>query len=77
MAPASVLDWSEPRQQWRYPKASARTEPVKTQSTVELNDKEADTAYKKICKFLKRLKSKKCETLLDYSFFLPRLCAYL
>lgn len=36
---------------------------MKTQSTIELNDKEADTAYKKICKFLRRIKSKKCERL--------------
>ncbi|XP_016843507.1 glycogen synthase kinase-3 beta isoform X3 [Nasonia vitripennis] len=62
MAPASVLDWSEPRQQWRYPKGNntRMRQQVKTQSTIELNEKEADTAYKKICKFLRRLKSKKC-----------------
>ena len=72
MAPASVLDWSEPRQQqqqqWRgYGSkncgTTARPQPVKTQSTIELSDKEADTAYKKICKFLRRLKSKKCEVI--------------
>lgn len=62
MAPASVLDWTEPRQQWRYPKARPELV-VKTQSTIELSDKEADTAYKKICKFLRRLRSKKCEQI--------------
>ncbi|XP_058803713.1 glycogen synthase kinase-3 beta-like isoform X2 [Phymastichus coffea] len=63
MAPASVLDWSEPRQTWRYPKGSsakATERAVQTQSSVELSDKQADTAYKKICKFLRRLKSKRC-----------------
>jgi hypothetical protein len=80
MAPASLLDWSEPRQQWRYPKRMTvmakihNSQTIKMQSTIDLNEKEADTAYKKICKFLKRLKSKKCESI--YNFFFPSLKIY-
>lgn len=69
MAPASVLDWSEPRQNWRCPRVTINNNSsnsddkenkvLQTQSTVELNDKQVDTAYKRICKFLRRLGSSK------------------
>ncbi|XP_015594085.1 glycogen synthase kinase-3 beta-like isoform X2 [Cephus cinctus] len=63
MAPANTLDWSEPCQQWRYPKlcsSGQRHERIKSRSTMDLGSKEvADTAYKKICKFLRSLGSKK------------------
>ena len=36
------------------------------QSTIELSDKETDSAYKKICKFLRRLKPKKSCKLLYF-----------
>ena len=64
MAPASTLDWSEPCQQWRYPKigtSGQKFETCKSKSTVDLGNKEADTAYKKICNFLRKLRSKKRE----------------
>ncbi|KAF7379608.1 hypothetical protein HZH66_014979 [Vespula vulgaris] len=60
MAPASTLDWSEPCQQWRYPKlcpSGQRHE--RTKNGVELNGKEANGAYKKFCKFLRQLGSKR------------------
>ncbi|XP_012227969.1 glycogen synthase kinase-3 beta isoform X2 [Linepithema humile] len=62
MAPASTLDYSEPCQQWRYPKICSVTADEKTdcpKSTVESNGKEANSAYKKFCKFLRRLSNKK------------------
>lgn len=62
MAPASTLDYSEPCQQWRYPKIYSVTADEKTdcpKSTVESNGKEANSAYKKFCKFLRRLSNKK------------------
>lgn len=80
MSPASLLDWSEPRQQWRYPKGMTvatrihNSQTIKMQSRIDLNDKEADTAYKKICKFLRRLKSNKCES--KYNIFLPSFHIY-
>ncbi|XP_043487828.1 glycogen synthase kinase-3 beta-like isoform X3 [Polistes fuscatus] len=60
MAPASTLDWSEPCQQWRYPKlcpSGQRHE--RTKNGVELNGKEPNGAYKKFCKFLRQLGSKR------------------
>ncbi|XP_032679959.1 glycogen synthase kinase-3 beta isoform X3 [Odontomachus brunneus] len=60
MAPANTLDWSEPCQQWRYPKicpTSQKSE--RTKNAVELSGKEANSAYKKFCKFLRRLGNKK------------------
>ncbi|XP_051169545.1 glycogen synthase kinase-3 beta isoform X1 [Leptopilina boulardi] len=62
MAPASTLNFSEPCQQWRYPKignSGPKLETSRSKSTIDLKNKEADTAYKKICKFIRRLKSKK------------------
>ncbi|XP_011065078.1 PREDICTED: glycogen synthase kinase-3 beta-like isoform X4 [Acromyrmex echinatior] len=62
MAPANNLDWSEPCQQWRYPKfypTAAGQKNERPKSAVELGGKEANTAYKKFCKFLRRLSSKK------------------
>ncbi|XP_070169413.1 glycogen synthase kinase-3 beta isoform X1 [Polyergus mexicanus] len=62
MAPANNLDWSEPCQQWRYPKIFSATTDEKSErpkSAVELSGKEANTAYKKFCKFLRRLGNRK------------------
>ncbi|XP_071642565.1 glycogen synthase kinase-3 beta isoform X2 [Temnothorax americanus] len=62
MAPANNLDWSEPCQQWRYPKFCPTATGQKNErpkSAVELGGKEANTAYKKFCKFLRRLSNKK------------------
>lgn len=61
MAPAVTLDWSEPRQHWRYPKfcPSGQQKHERAKSAMELSSKEANTAYKKFCKFLRRLSSKK------------------
>ncbi|XP_029157907.1 glycogen synthase kinase-3 beta-like isoform X2 [Nylanderia fulva] len=65
MAPANNLDWSEPCQQWRYPKffstAADQKSAERPKSAVELtmNGKETNTAYKKFCKFLRRLSNKK------------------
>ncbi|KAL0134132.1 hypothetical protein PUN28_001171 [Cardiocondyla obscurior] len=61
MAPANNLDWSEPCQQ-RRPKFCATTSVLineRPKSAVELGGKEANTAYKKFCKFLRRLSNKK------------------
>ncbi|KAK1134663.1 hypothetical protein K0M31_007443 [Melipona bicolor] len=60
MAPAATLDWSEPCQHWRYPKfcPSGQQKHERAKSAMELSSKEA-TAYKKFCKFLRRLKHKK------------------
>ncbi|KAL6438822.1 hypothetical protein ACFW04_003720 [Cataglyphis niger] len=65
MAPANNLDWSEPCQQWRYPKIFPATTDQKSErpkSAVELSGKEANTAYKKFCKFLRRLGNRKLAT---------------
>lgn len=61
MAPAATLDWSEPCQHWRYPKFCPAGQPKheRAKSAMELSSKEANTAYKKFCKFLRRLKNKK------------------
>ncbi|RLU23167.1 hypothetical protein DMN91_005445 [Ooceraea biroi] len=62
MAPANNLDCTEPCQQWRYPKLCPATDSQKNErpkSAVELSGKEANTAYKKFCKFLRRLSTKK------------------
>ncbi|XP_076764518.1 glycogen synthase kinase-3 beta isoform X4 [Xylocopa sonorina] len=61
MAPAATLDWSEPCQHWRYPKfcPSGQQKHERAKSAMELSSKEANTAYKKFCKFLRRLKNKK------------------
>ncbi|XP_043251639.1 glycogen synthase kinase-3 beta-like isoform X4 [Colletes gigas] len=61
MAPATALDWSEPRQHWRYPKfcPSGQEKHERAKSAMELSSKEANTAYKKFCKFLRRLGNKK------------------
>lgn len=61
MAPAATLDWSEPCQHWRYPKfcPSGQQKHERAKSAMELSSKEANTAYKKFCKFLRRLKHKK------------------
>ncbi|XP_015511505.1 glycogen synthase kinase-3 beta isoform X1 [Neodiprion pinetum] len=62
MAPANTLNWSEPRQEWRYPKfclSGQRGDKPASKSTLEVNEKEADSAYKKICKFLRNLGVKK------------------
>lgn len=66
MAPANNLDWSEPCQQWRYPKFCPTTTGQKNErpkSAVELGGKEANTAYKKFCKFLRRLGNKKRKSI--------------
>ncbi|XP_012244811.1 glycogen synthase kinase-3 beta-like isoform X3 [Bombus vosnesenskii] len=61
MAPAAALDWSEPCQHWRYPKfcPSGQQKHERAKSAMELSSKEANTAYKKFCKFLRRLKNRK------------------
>nr|XP_031842684.1 glycogen synthase kinase-3 beta-like isoform X4 [Nomia melanderi] len=61
MAPATALDWSEPCQHWRYPKLcpSGQTKNEKAKSAMELSGKEANSAYKKFCKFLRRLGNRK------------------
>ncbi|XP_012140031.1 glycogen synthase kinase-3 beta isoform X2 [Megachile rotundata] len=61
MAPAVTLDWSEPRQHWRYPKLcpAGQQKHERAKSAMELSSKEANTAYKKFCKFVRRLRSKK------------------
>ncbi|KAG7197366.1 hypothetical protein KM043_018473 [Ampulex compressa] len=60
MAPATTLDWSEPCQQWRYPKFCPPGQKYeKAKSAVELSSKEANSAYKKLCKFLRRLGNKR------------------
>ncbi|XP_043590557.1 glycogen synthase kinase-3 beta-like isoform X3 [Bombus pyrosoma] len=61
MAPAATLDWSEPCQHWRYPKfcPSGQQKHERAKSAMELSSKEANTAYKKFCKFLRRLKNRK------------------
>ncbi|XP_017765654.1 PREDICTED: glycogen synthase kinase-3 beta-like isoform X3 [Eufriesea mexicana] len=61
MAPAATLDWSEPCQHWRYPKfcPAGQQKHERAKSAMELSSKEANTAYKKFCKFLRRLKNKK------------------
>jgi len=63
MAPANNLDRAaEPCRQWRYPKLCPTIDSQKNErpkSTVELSSKEADTTYKKFCKFLRRLSTKK------------------
>ncbi|KZC13565.1 Protein kinase shaggy [Dufourea novaeangliae] len=61
MAPASTLDWSEPCQHWRYPKFCPSGQPKneRAKSAMELSSKDANTAYKKFCKFLRRLGNKK------------------
>lgn len=65
MAPATALDWSEPCQHWRYPKLcpSGQAKNEKAKSAMELSGKEANSAYKKFCKFLRRLGNKKRECL--------------
>ncbi|KOC60241.1 hypothetical protein WH47_09015 [Habropoda laboriosa] len=66
MAPAVTLDWSEPCQHWRYPKfcPAGQQKHERAKSAMELSSKEANTAYKKFCKFLRRLKNKKRKSLL-------------
>ncbi|XP_076659349.1 glycogen synthase kinase-3 beta isoform X4 [Halictus rubicundus] len=61
MAPATGLDWSEPCQHWRYPKLcpSGQQKNERVKSAMELSSKEANTAYKKFCKFLRRLGNRK------------------
>ncbi|XP_076683295.1 glycogen synthase kinase-3 beta isoform X2 [Andrena cerasifolii] len=61
MAPATALDWSEPCQQWRYPKfcPPGQQKNERAKSAMELRSKDANTAYKKFCKFLRRLGNKK------------------
>ncbi|XP_012256015.1 glycogen synthase kinase-3 beta isoform X1 [Athalia rosae] len=64
MAPANTLDWSEPRQdQWRYRKIcplGQKSDKVTSESALELNNtSKADSTYKKICKFLRNLGTKK------------------
>ena len=63
MAPANTLDWAEPCQQWRYPKLNSGPKQgiPRSNTVVGPDDKEATSGYKKICKFLKRLKSTKRE----------------
>lgn len=82
MAPASTLNFSEPCQRWRYPKLGSTVEKLdnsRSKSTIDLKNKEADTAYKKICKFIRRLKTKKREFRVFFFFryfeekFLPFL----
>jgi len=66
MAPSNNLDWSEPCQQWRYPKfcpTAAGQKNERPKSAVELGGKEANTAYKKFCKFLRRLSNKKRKSI--------------
>lgn len=65
MAPAAALDWSEPCQHWRYPKfcPSGQQKHERAKSAMELSSKEANTAYKKFCKFLRRLKNRKRKLL--------------
>jgi len=63
MAPANNLDCAaEPCRQWRYPKLCPTTDSQKNErpkSAVELSGKEIDSTYKKFCKFLRRLNTKK------------------
>ncbi|XP_006608582.1 glycogen synthase kinase-3 beta-like isoform X14 [Apis laboriosa] len=61
MAPAATLDWSEPCQHWRYPKfcPSGQQKHERAKSAMELSSKEANTAYKKFYKFLRRLKNRR------------------
>ncbi|XP_076282942.1 glycogen synthase kinase-3 beta isoform X4 [Lasioglossum baleicum] len=61
MAPATGLDWSEPCQHWRYPKLcpTGQQKNERVKSAMELSSKEANTAYKKFCKFLRRLGNRK------------------
>ncbi|XP_066583960.1 glycogen synthase kinase-3 beta-like isoform X4 [Prorops nasuta] len=57
MAPAaSTLDWSEPCQQWRYPKVTSgqKRKPEKANSSMDLKEKEVNSTYKKLCMFLRR-----------------------
>ncbi|XP_026672033.1 glycogen synthase kinase-3 beta isoform X12 [Ceratina calcarata] len=61
MAPAAT-DWSEPCQHWRYPKfcpTGGQQRHERAKSAMELSSKEANSAYKKFCKFLRRLRNKK------------------
>ncbi|XP_026298798.1 glycogen synthase kinase-3 beta isoform X7 [Apis mellifera] len=62
MAPAATLDWSEPCQHWRYPKfcpSGQQQKHERAKSAMELSSKEANTAYKKFYKFLRRLKNRR------------------
>ncbi|XP_012345724.1 glycogen synthase kinase-3 beta isoform X2 [Apis florea] len=61
MAPAATLDWSEPCQHWRYPKfcPSGQQKHERAKSAMELSSKEANTAYKKFYKFLRRLRNRR------------------
>ncbi|XP_053973936.1 glycogen synthase kinase-3 beta-like isoform X2 [Hylaeus anthracinus] len=61
MAPVTALNWSEPRQHWRYPKfcPSGQQKHEIAKSAMELRSKEANTAYKRFCKLLRRLGNKK------------------
>ncbi|PBC33985.1 glycogen synthase kinase-3 beta-like isoform X8 [Apis cerana] len=61
MAPAATLDWSEPCQHWRYPKfcPSGQQKHERAKSAMELSSKEANSAYKKFYKFLRRLKNRR------------------
>lgn len=67
MAPSSALDWSEPCQYWRYAKfcpggqQQKGSERSKSKSATDVTGDETGSTYKRICKFLRRLGSKKRE----------------
>lgn len=79
MAPANALNWSEPSQEWRYPKfcpSSGRQNSDKqtSKSTVELRcNEQPDTAYKKICKFLRNLRGTKKRKFLRIFFIINKV----